>query len=114
MSWSSFITFASNISKEIDFVLDFNCKYNQSKNQRYDEHIVHYWSLSYGGQLNWEIIPSLKIVLECGRTNYYGSNTSKFNALISNAAIAYKFLRQKRGELRLSCNDIFNKNNNFY
>lgn len=113
-TWSSSLTIASNISKAIDFILDFNCKNNQSKNLTYSDYDINYWSLSYGGQLNWQIIPALKIVMECGHTNYYGSGTSRFNALISNAAIAWKFLKERRGELRLSCNDIFNKNNNFF
>lgn len=113
-SWNSSATVASNISEDVDFILDFNCKYNQSKNLTYSDYDVNYWSLSYGGQINWQIIPALKLVVECGHTNYYGSGTSRFNALISNAAIAWKFLKDRRGELRLSCDDIFNMNNNFY
>jgi len=113
-AWNSSLTIASNISKAVDFILDFNCKNNQSKNLTYSDYDVNYWSLSYGGQLNWQVVPALKIVIECGHTNYYGSGTSRFNALISNAAIAWKFLKDRRGELRLSCNDIFNKNNNFF
>lgn len=112
--WNSTLTVGSNISEKVDFILDFNCKYNQSKNVKYTDYDVNYWSLSYGGQINWQIISFLKVVVECGHTNYYGSGTSRFNALISNAAIAWKFLKEKRGEFRLSCNDIFNKNNNFY
>lgn len=113
-SWNSSVTIGSNISEAIDFILDCNCKYNQSKNLTYSDYDVNYWSLSYGGQMNWQIIPALKLVVECGHTNYFGSGTSRFNALISNAAFAWKFLKDRRGELRLSCNDIFNKNNNFY
>jgi len=113
-AWSSSLTIASNISKAVDFILDFNCKNNQSKNLTYSDYDVNYWSLSYGGQINWQIIPAFKIVMECGHTNYHGSGTSRFNALISNAAIAWKFFKDHRGELRLSCNDIFNKNNNFF
>ena len=75
---------------------------------------IHYWSLSYGGQLNWQFLTALKVVLECGRTNYFGSGTSRFNAVISNAALAYKFMKGKKGELRFSINDIFNQDNSFY
>jgi hypothetical protein len=75
---------------------------------------VSYWSLSYGGQLNWQFLSSLKLVLECGHTNYFGSGTSQYNALISNAAIAYKFLKQRKGELRFSINDLLNQDNSFY
>ena len=113
-SWNNYFTIGSNISKDIDFVVDINCKYNKSENLKYNNYDVNYWSLSYGGQLNWQIIPAIKIILECGHTNYFGSGTSKYNALISNASISYKFLKNRCAELRMSCNDIFNKNNNFY
>ena len=112
--WNSSVTIASNISEDVDFILDFNGKYNQSRNLTYSDYDVNYWSLSYGGQINWQVIPAVKVIVECGHTNYFGSGTSRFNALISNAAVAWKFLKDRRGELRLSCNDIFNKNNNFY
>ena len=75
---------------------------------------VSFWSLSYGGQLNWQFTRALKVVLECGRTNYFGSGTSQFNAIISNAALAYKFLKGRKGELRFSINDLLNQDNSFY
>lgn len=113
-NWSGNLTIGSNISENVDFVLDFNGKYNSSKNVTFNDMDIHYWSLSYGGQLNWQFLTALKIVLECGRTNYFGSGTSRFNAVISNAALAYKFLKGRKGELRFSINDIFNQDNSFY
>lgn len=112
-NWNSSITLGSKNSDPIGFIVDINCKYNQSKNLKYSDYDVKYWSLSYGGQFSWSIIPALKVMVECGRTNYYGSGTSRFNAVICNASIAWKFFKEKRGELKLSCNDIFNQNNNF-
>lgn len=113
-NWSGNFTIGSNISENIDFVLDFNSKYNNSKNLVFNDMGVNYWSISYGGQLNWQFLKSLKLVLECGRTNYFGSGTSQFNATISNAALAYKCMKGKKGELRFSINDILNQNNSFY
>ncbi len=113
-NWSANLTVGSNISENVDFVLDVNGKYNSSKNLTFNDMDIHYWSLSYGGQLNWQFISVLKVVLECGRTNYFGSGTSQFNAVISNAALAYKFMRGRKGELRFSINDIFNQDNSFY
>lgn len=113
-NWSGNLTIGSNISENVDFVLDVNGKYNSSKNVTFNDMDIHYWSLSYGGQLNWQFLTALKIVLECGRTNYFGSGTSRFNAVISNAALAYKFLKGRKGELRFSINDIFNQDNSFY
>ena len=113
-NWNGFFTIGSNISENVDFVIDVNSKYTKSRNVTYGNMNVKYWALSYGGQLNWQFIPQMKIVLECGHTNYYGSGTSQFNALISNASVAYKFLKQRKGELRFSIHDIFNQDNNFY
>lgn len=113
-NWSGNLTIGSNISENVDFVLDVNGKFNSSSNITYDNMDIKYWALSYGGQLNWQIIPSLKVVLECGRTNYFGSGTSQFNAIISNAALAYKLFSKKNGEIRFSINDIFNQDNSFY
>lgn len=113
-NWSGNLTIGSNISENIDFVFDVNGKYNSSKNMTFDNMDISYWALSYGGQLNWQFLTSLKIVVECGRTNYFGSGTSQFNAVISNAALAYKFMKGCKGELRFSINDIFNQDNSFY
>ena len=111
--WNNSATIASNISEAVDFILDFNCKYTQSRNLTYSDYDVSYWTVSYGGQINWQIIPAIKLLFECGRTSYSGSGTSQFNAVISNAAVAYKFAKERRAELRLSVNDIFNNDNNF-
>lgn len=113
-NWSGNFTLGSNISENVDFVLDVNGKYTNSTNAEFSDMNVDYWSLSYGGQLNWQFYPGLKLVAECGHTNYFGSNTAQYNALISNAAIAYKFLKGRKGELRLSINDIFDQDNSFY
>ena len=113
-NWSGSVTVGSNMSENVDFVLDVNSKYTNSKNQTFEDMNVDYWSLSYGGQLNWQFIKQLKLVLECGRTNYFGSGTSQFNAVISNAALAYKFLKGRKGELRFQINDILNQDNSFY
>lgn len=130
-NWSGSMTIGSNISEDVDFVIDVNTKYTSSKNLSLSiaddetnsssgnglslaDMAVSFWSLSYGGQLNWQFTRALKVVLECGRTNYFGSGTSQFNAIISNAALAYKFLKGRKGELRFSINDLLNQDNSFY
>ena len=113
-NWSGSFTVGSNISENVDFVVDVNSKFTNSKNLTFTDMNVDFWSLSYGGQLNWQFLQKLKLVLECGRTNYFGSGTSQFNAVISNAALAYKFMKGRKGELRFSVYDIFNQDNSFY
>lgn len=113
INWNSSLTIGSNISKQVDFVLDCNLQYLNDKNDAHPLLEVNYWTLSFGGQLNWQFCSPLKVVIECGRTGYYGLGTNEMNAVIWNIALAYKFMKGKRGELRLSCDDILNQNNCF-
>lgn len=113
INWNSSLTVGSNISKQVDFVVDFNLQYLKDNNDQHPATNVSYWTFSYGGQLNWQLIPSLKVVAECGHTNYFGLGTTEMDAFICNIAIAYKFLHGKRAEIRLSCDDLFDQNNNF-
>ncbi len=112
-NWNGFLTIGSNISENIDFVFDTNVKYNQCTNMAYKQMNISYWSLSYGAQLKWLISKYLPVTLECGRTNYFGSGTSQFNALIANMSVGYKFLKNKNAEFELTCHDIFNQDNSF-
>lgn len=112
--WNAFLTIGSNISETVDFVIDSNVKYSQSTNMAYEKMDISYWSVSYGAQLKWLITPNIPFVAECGRTNYFGSGTSQFNALIANASIGYKFLKKKNAEIQFACHDIFNQDNSFY
>lgn len=113
INWNSSLTVGSNISRRVDFVLDCNLQYLNDKNEGHPLLEVNYWTLSYGGQLNWQMNKAIKVVAECGKTGYYGLGTDKMNAVIWNMALAYKFLKNRKCELRLSCDDIFNQNNCF-
>lgn len=112
-NWNSSLTVGSNISQAVDFVMDFNLQYLNDENEKHSSTNVSYWTFSYGGQLNLQITPALKVVAECGHTGYYGLGTKKMDAVIFNMAIAFKFLRNKQAEMRLSCDDILNQNNCF-
>lgn len=113
INWNSSLTIGSNISRQVDFVLDCNLQYLNDKNEAHPLLEVNYWTLSFGGQLNWQFCSPFKVVAECGRTGYYGLGTKEMNAIICNMALAYKFMKNKQGELRLSCDDILNQNNCF-
>lgn len=111
--WNSFLTVGSNISEAVDFVIDTNVKYCRRTNMAYNKKNISYWSLSYGVQLKWLITRSIPFVVECGRTNYFGSGLSRFDALIANVSLGYKFLRKRNAEIQLTCHDVFNQDNNF-
>lgn len=113
LNWNNSITIGSNISENVDFVIDVNAKYYNDRNKSFPKENAQYWALSYGGQLNWSIRSSLKLTLEGGQTQYKGIGVKQYDALICNAAISYKFLRQRKAEIRISINDMFNQNNNF-
>lgn len=112
-NWNSSLTIGSNISKAVDFVVDFNLQYLNDKNDSHPLLDVNYWTFSFGGQLNWQFLPHFKLVAECGRTAYYGLGTNDMNAVIWNMALAYKFLKNNAAEVRLSCDDILDQNNCF-
>ena len=112
-NWNSSLTIGSNISKAVDFVVDFNLQYLNDKNASHPLLDVNYWTFSFGGQLNWQFLPHFKLVAECGRTAYYGLGTNDMNAVIWNMALAYKFLKNNAAEVRLSCDDILDQNNCF-
>lgn len=112
-NWNSSLTVGSNISKDVDFVVDFNLQYLNDKNATHPLLDVKYWTFSFGGQLNWQFLPHFKLVAECGRTAYYGLGTNDMNAVIWNMALAYKFLKNNAAEIKLSCDDILDQNNCF-
>ncbi len=114
INWNNSLTIGSNVSKQVDFVIDLNLQYLNDKNENNPQLNVNYWTLSFGGQINWQFCPAFKAVAECGRTVYYGLGTREMNAIIWNMALAYKFpKRDRQWELRLSCDDILNQNNSF-
>lgn len=110
---NSSLTIGSNISKQIDFVVDFNLQYLNDHNANHPLLDVNYWTFSFGGQINWQFLPHFKLTAECGRTAYYGMDTHDFNAIIWNMSLAYKFLKYNRAEIMLSCDDILDQNNYF-
>lgn len=111
--WSGSVTIGSNISEQIDFVIDLNLQHSNDKNEEFNSLSVSYWTFSYGGQLKVHPFKWLKASVECGHTGYYGMSTNKYNALICNATASYVFGGQRQAELKLSVNDILNQNNNF-
>lgn len=112
-NWNGFLTIGSNISENVDFVFDTNVKYSQCTNMAFKQMDISYWSFSFGTQIKWLITKYLPVTVECGRTNYFGSGTSQFNALIANMSVGYKFLKDKNAEFELTCHDIFNQDNSF-
>lgn len=106
------LVFSSNISEKFDFTLSSNSSYSQINNTLQTSSNTTY--LSQQSKLKITANPWKGLVLqsEYGNT-YYSGLTSAFNQSISlwNAAIGYKFLKDKQAELRLTVYDLLNQNN---
>ncbi len=106
------LIFSSNISEKFDFTLSSNSSYSKINNTLQTSSNTTY--LSQQSKLKITVNPWKGLVLQSEYTNtYYSGLTSAYNQSISlwNAAIGYKFLKDKQAELRLSVYDLLNQNN---
>lgn len=113
LDWSNSLTVGSNISKNLDFVVDLNVKYISDQNDLFPQIAVRYWSYSYGGQIKAKPTKWLRTSFECGHTGYSGLNSSRYDATICNAAISVLLGPKQAWEVQFSVNDLFNQNNSF-
>lgn len=106
------LVFSSNISEKFDFTLSSNSSYSNIQNTLQTSSNTNY--LSQVSKLKITTNPWKGLILQSEYSNtYYSGLTSAFNQSISlwNAAIGYKFLKNKQAELRLTVYDILNQNN---
>lgn len=106
------LVFSSNISEKFDFTLSSNSSYSNIENTLQTSSNTTY--LSQISKLKITVNPWKGLVLQSEYSNtYYSGLTSAYNQSISlwNAAIGYKFLKNKQAELRLTVYDILNQNN---
>ena len=106
------IVLSSNISEKIDFTISSNSSYSNINNTLQSSSNTTYFSQN--SKLKINLNPWKGLVLQSEYSNmYYTGLTSAFNQSISlwNAAIGYKFLKNKQAELRLTVYDLLNQNN---
>jgi outer membrane receptor protein involved in Fe transport len=106
------LVFSSNISEKFDFTLSSNSSYSNIQNTLQTSSNTNYFSQV--SKLKITANPWKGLILQSEYSNtYYSGLTSAFNQSISlwNAAIGYKFLKNKQAELRLNVYDILNQNN---
>lgn len=103
---------SSNISENFDFTLSSNTTYNNISNTLQTKLNSTYYNQS--SKLKIQVMPWKGLVLQTDITHQYNSGLSQNynqNYLLWNAEIAYKFLKNKQAELRLSAFDIMKQNN---
>ena len=106
------LVFSSNISEKFDFTLSSNSSYSNIQNTLQTSSNTNYFSQV--SKLKITANPWKGLILQSEYSNtYYSGLTSAFNQSISlwNAAIGYKFLKNKQAELRITVYDILNQNN---
>lgn len=105
------ISFSSNISKNIDFAISTNTGYSFSVNSVNTS--LNTSSLSQNSKFKLNLIFLNSIVFATDLTHQYTTGLSdgyNQNTLLWNAGIGYKFLKDKKAELRFSVNDILGQN----
>lgn len=105
------LTVASNISEKVDFTLQYSGNYVTAENKLQPALNANYYNGLASGKI--EILLWDKLVLATDiKYSHFNGLTDGFNQNFTlwNAAVAYKFLKDNRGELRVSLFDILRAN----
>ena len=107
------VSLASNISEKVDFTLSsFSNISNVSNSLRTDQNSKY---LNQNSRFKIQVNPWKGLVLQTDLNHqYYTGLSSSYNQnyLLWNAAIGYKFLKNRLAEIRLSAYDILKQNSN--
>lgn len=107
------VSFASNISEKFDFTLSsFSNLSNISNTLQTDLNSKY---INQNSRFKIQMNPWKGLVLQTDLNHqYYNGLSDSYNQnfLLWNAAIGYKFLKNRLAEIRLSAYDILNQNNN--
>lgn len=110
-TYTTGVTFASNISQYVDFTLLYNAAFSNVKNSVQSSANNKYISQSAGLRLNLLTKKGWLLNNDLNNQNYSGL-TDGFNQnyWLWNMAVAKKFLKNQKAELRLSVFDLLNQN----
>lgn len=106
----------SNISENVDFTLSWNGTYNIAKNSILSGSEAKNRYFNHTAQGNLKVVFPLGFTLTASAayTQYTGfTNNYNDDYLLCNAYIGKKVFRNKRGEIMIGVNDIFNQNKAF-
>lgn len=107
------LVLSSNISEKFDFTISSNSSYSNIYNTLQTNSDNTYFQQN--SRLKINLNPWKGLILQTEYANmYYNGLSSSFNQNISlwNAAIGYKFMKNKQADIRLVVYDILNQNNN--
>ncbi|MBK7148829.1 MAG: outer membrane beta-barrel protein [Bacteroidetes bacterium] len=106
------ITLSSNISEKIDFSLSYNGTYTVVKNSLRTNADNNFFNHFANAKVNWMFWKGFVFNTSVSNTFYAGLGDGfNQNIFLWNAALGYKFLKDKSLDVRFSVNDILNQNN---
>lgn len=107
------LVISSNISEKIDFILSSNSSYNINENTLQKSNNSSYLNQISKAKLNLNPWKGLIFTAEYSHT-FYNGLTDGFNQEISllNAALGYKFLKDKNADIRVFAFDLLQQNKN--
>lgn len=106
------VSLSSNISKDVDFMISSNTNYSNISNTLQSNLNSNY--LNQNTKFKIQVMPWKGLVFQTDLSHQYNMGLSQNfnqNYLLLNAAIGYKFLKDRKGELRLNVFDILKQNN---
>ena len=106
------LVLGSNISEKVDFTLSYSGNYNMIANTIQPNLNNNYFYHNADFKINLLSWSGLVLNTELNNTLYTGLGSNDENIFLWNAGIGYKFMKNKVAELRLSCFDILNQNQN--
>lgn len=106
------LVLSSNISEQLDFTLSVNGNYNTVTNSLQPASNGTYYYQNSNFKLNYVTKGGFFINTNLNHTFYTGLGQNfNLNFTLWNAAVGYKFLKNKSGELKLSTFDVLGQNN---
>ena len=106
------IVLSSNISTKLDFTLSFSGNYNIVRNSLQPKLNSNYFSQQTSARLNWIFGKGFVLQTDLTNQSYRGLGAGfNQNFTLWNASFGKKFLKDNKGELKLTVFDILRQNN---
>ena len=108
------VALGSNISEKLDFTVSWNGTYSQAWNTIGQTAKNNYFNHSVNGNLKWTFWKGFTLTAGVSYVQYLGF-TDKYNEdyVLCNVYIGKKIFKNKRGEIQIGVNDIFDQNTSF-
>ena len=108
------VTLGSNISENLDFTVSWYGTYNQAWNTIGQTAKNNYFNHSATGNIKWTFLKRLTLTAAVSYVQYVGF-TNKYNEdyVLCNLYLGCKVFKNKRGEIQVGVNDIFDQNTSF-